>query len=292
MEFNYLLQFLLNGLVMGAIYAMVGLGFALVYNTTHIFHIVYGVIYTAAAYLFYFFLQRYFGVLSSMALGLVGASLLGYLIEKTIYRPLHKKGFPLVLFIISSIGAMIVLINVIALIWGNETKILNPAISKVFHFGGILITDMQIYQFAISIIMIIIIMILLKRTKLGIILRAMRDDSDLTSSFGVDILKMRTYIFIISSFLVGLAGCLIAYDVGMDPYGGMNILLISIVALIIGGIGHFEGVIVGGMFLGIIQALVVSQISTKWSESLVFIILIAFLLFRPQGIWGKRIREI
>ena len=292
MEFNYLLQFLLNGLVMGAIYAMVGLGFALVYNTTHIFHIVYGVIYTAAAYLFYFFLQRYFGVLSSMALGLVGASLLGYLIEKTIYRPLHKKGFPLVLFIISSIGAMIVLINVIALIWGNETKILNPGMNKVFNIGEILITDMQIYQFAISIIMIILIMILLKRTKLGIVLRAMRDDSDLTSSFGVDILKMRTYIFIISSFLVGLAGCLIAYDVGMDPYGGMNILLISIVALIIGGIGHFEGVIVGGMFLGIIQALVVSQISTKWSESLVFIILIAFLLFRPQGIWGKRIREI
>lgn len=292
MEFNYLLQFLLNGLVMGAIYAMVGLGFALVYNTTHIFHIVYGVIYTAAAYLFYFFLQCHLGVLPSMALGLAGASLLGYLIEKTIYRPLHKKGFPLVLFIISSIGAMIVLINVIALIWGNETKILNPAISKVFHLGGILITDMQIYQFAISIIMIILIMILLKRTKLGIVLRAMRDDSDLTSSFGVDILRMRTYIFIISSFLVGLAGCLVAYDVGMDPYGGMNILLISVVALIIGGIGHFEGVIAGGMFLGIIQALVVSQIPTKWSESFVFIILIAFLLLRPQGIWGKRVREI
>jgi branched-chain amino acid transport system permease protein len=103
---------------------------------------------------------------------------------------------------------------------------------------------------------------------------------------------MRTYIFIISSFLVGLAGCLVAYDVGMDPYGGMNILLISIVALIIGGIGHFEGVIAGGMFLGIIQALVVSQIPTKWSESFVFIILIAFLLLRPQGIWGKRVREI
>jgi len=227
-----------------------------------------------------------------MALGLVGASLLGYLIEKTIYRPLHKKGFPLVLFIISSIGAMIVLINVIALIWGNETKILNPGMNKVFNIGEILITDMQMYQFAISIIMIILIMILLKRTKLGIVLRAMRDDSDLTSSFGVDILRMRTYIFIISSFMVGLAGCLVAYDVGMDPYGGMNILLISIVALIIGGIGHFEGVIAGGMFLGIIQALVVSQIPTKWAESFVFIILIAFLLFRPQGIWGKRVREI
>jgi branched-chain amino acid transport system permease protein len=292
MEFNYLLQFLLNGLVVGAIYAMVGLGFALVYNTTHIFHIVYGVIYTAAAYLFYFFLQRHLGVLLSMALGLVGASLLGYLIEKTIYRPLHKKGFPLVLFIISSIGAMIVLINVIALIWGNETKILNPGMNKVFNIGEILITDMQMYQFMASAIVITLVMILLKRTKLGIILRAMRDDSDLTSGFGVDILRMRTYIFIISSFLVGLAGCLVAYDVGMDPYGGMNILLISVVALIIGGIGHFEGVIIGGMFLGIIQALVVSQIPTKWAESFVFIILIAFLLFRPQGIWGKKIREI
>jgi branched-chain amino acid transport system permease protein len=292
MEFNYLLQFLLNGLVMGAIYAVAGLGFALVYNTTHIFHIVYGVIYTAAAYLFYFFLQCNLEVLPSMALGLVGASLLGYLIEKIVYRPLHNKRFPLVVFIISSIGAMIVLINVIALIWGNEMKILNPAISKVFNLGGILITDMQIYQLVISIMMILFIMILLKRTKLGIILRAMRDDSDLTSSFGVNILRMRTCIFIISSFLVGLAGCLVAYDVGMDPYGGMNILLICVVALIIGGVGHFEGVIVGGIFLGIIQALVVSQISTKWADSFVFIILIAFLLFRPQGIWGKRIRKI
>ena len=292
MGLNYLLQFLFNGLVTGSIYALVGLGFALVYNTTHIFHIVYGVIYTAAAYLFYCCLHSHIGILPSIAFAVGGTALLGYAIEKTVYRPLHKKGFPLIIFIISSIGAMILLINVIALIWGNETKILNPGMNKVFNLGEILITDMQIYQFTASLIAIILVMILLKRTKLGIILRAMRDDSDLTSSFGVDILRIRTYIFIISSVLAGLASCLIAYDVGMDPYGGMNILLISVVALIIGGVGSFEGVVIGGLILGIIQALVVSQIPTKWAESFVFIMLIAFLIFRPQGILGRKVREV
>ena len=292
MGLNYLLQFLLNGLVTGSIYALVGLGFALVYNTTHIFHIVYGVIYTAAAYLFYCCLHNHIGILPSITFAVGGVALLGYAIEKIVYRPLHKKGFPLVIFIISSIGAMILLINVIALIWGNETKILNPGMNKVFNLGEILITDMQIYQFTASVITITLVMILLKRTKLGIILRAMRDDSDLTSSFGVDILRMRTYIFIISSILAGLASCLIAYDVGMDPYGGMNMLLISVVALIIGGVGRFEGVIIGGLILGIVQALVVSQIPTKWAESFVFIILIAFLIFRPQGILGRKAREV
>ena len=287
-----MLQFLLNGIVTGVIFAMVGLGFAIVYNTTHIFHIVYGGIFTAAAYLFYFCLQNQIGIIPSIVLAISGATLIGFAIEKSIYRPLHKKGFPPVTFIISSIGAMIVLVNLIALIWGNEPKTLSISMGKVVNLGEVLLTEMQIYQFSISIIFIIIFLVLLKLTKFGVILRAMRDSNELASSFGVNIFRMRSYIFITSSFLIALAGCLIAYDRGMDPYGGMSILLNSVVAVIIGGIGHFEGVIAGGFLLGLVQAMVASQIPTKWSESVVFIILIAFLIFRPQGIFSRRTREV
>jgi branched-chain amino acid transport system permease protein len=292
MDINYFCTFLLNGIISGALYAVVGLGFALVYNTTRIFHIAYGVIYTSAAYIFYFFLSNQVNVMFAILFAISGAAILGYAIEKIIYRPLYRKGFPLVIFIISSIGAMIVVINIIALLWGNEHIILNEGISKIYLIKSIRITEIQLYQFLGSLIILITMVALLKYTRLGIILRAMRDDNELSSVFGIDIFKIRTYVFIVSSSLAATASCMKAYDVGADPYGGMELLLIALVALIIGGVGSFEGVIIGGFVIGILQAMVIALISSKWSSPFIFMILIILLIFRPQGILGKRVREV
>lgn len=292
MENNYLFQFLINGIITGSIYALLGLGFSFVYNTTRIFHITYGVLFTIGGYFCYACFVNHVSLLPSLVVGVIGASIIGYAIERWTYRPLYKLDAPLVIYMITSIGVMIFLINLIAIIWGNDVKILSSGISNVMNVGGIIISNIQILQFITSVLITTSLLILLNRSRIGIFFRAMRDDGNLSINFGIDIFRMRSYIFVLSSALAGLAGGLIAYDVGISPYGGMEILLISIVALIIGGIGHFGGVILGGFLLGFIQALVASQLSIKWSGPTVFVILVLFLLFKPQGLFGRKAREI
>jgi branched-chain amino acid transport system permease protein len=116
----------------------------------------------------------------------------------------------------------------------------------------------------------------------------------LLSTFGVEVSHLRVWIFAVGSLFAGIASCLVAIDVGMDPNVGMPALLVSAVSMIVGGIGIFESAAIGGFLIGVIQSLVVWQISARWQEAVTFALLIVFLLFRPQGVLGrrKRIEEI
>ena len=187
---------------------------------------------------------------------------------------------------------MIVVINIIAMFYGNETKILNPNISKSVSIGNIIITYSQLYQLGLSLLVIIIFMTFLKFSKFGIKTRAMRDDDVLCTVFGMDIYKMRLVLFTLSGFFASLGGGLVAYDVGMDPYVGMPMLLNAVVALIIGGMGRFEAPILGGFIIGILQAAAVWAFSSRWQDAVTFTLLILFLLFRPQGLMGEKKRAV
>ena len=132
----------------------------------------------------------------------------------------------------------------------------------------------------------------LKFSKFGIRTRAMRDDDILCSVFGMDIYKMRIVLFTLSAIFAAIGGGLVAYDVGMDPYVGMPMLLNAVVALIIGGVGRFEAPIIGGFIIGILQSLSVWAISARWQDAVTFTLLILFLLFRPQGLLGEKRRTV
>jgi len=217
---------------------------------------------------------------------------LSLIMELLIYKPLSKKNSSLNIIMISSIGIMIVVINSIAMFYGNETKILNPDISQTFTLGSVIITYTQLAQFIISSFFILVFLIFLKFSKFGIKTRAMRDDDVLCSVFGSDTFKMRITLFSLSAFFAAVGGGLVAYDVGMDPYVGMPMLLNAVVALIIGGIGRFEAPIIGGFIIGILQALSVWAISARWQDAVTFTLLILFLLFRPQGLLGEKRRAV
>ena len=287
------LQLLVNGIVMGSIYALVSLGFALVYNTTRIFHIAYGVLYVFAPYMILTF-YRNLGIPFYLAfpIAILLTIFLSVLMELVIYRPLSKKKSSSTVVLISSIGIMIVVINLIAMFYGNETKILNPNISKSISFGNIIITYSQLFQLIISILAISIFLVFLKFSKFGIKTRAMRDDDVLCTVFGMNIYKMRFILFILSGFFAALGGGLVAYDVGMDPYVGVPMFLNAVVALIIGGMGRFEAPIIGGFVIGILQAMTVWVFSARWQDAVTFTLLIVFLLFRPQGLLGEKKRVV
>jgi len=288
-----LLQLLANGIIMGSVYALVALGFALVYNTTKTFHIAYAAIYMFSSYMvlsFYKFLQM--PLLISFLIAIFLTMGLSILIERTVYLPLVKKNSSLNVIMISSIGVMIVVINMIAMFYGNETQILNPNISKSVTFGNIILTHTQLAQLVISLMVIGIFITFLKYSKFGIKTRAMRDDNILCTVFGMNINRMRLSLFGLSAIFAAVGGGLVAYDVGMDPYIGMPMLLNGVVALIIGGVGRFEAPILGGFIIGIMQSLAVWVFSSRWQDAVTFSLLLIFLLFRPQGLLGEKQRAV
>jgi len=288
-----LIQLILNGIIIGSIYSLVGLGFALVYNTTRMFHIAYAVLYVFAPYMILTFFNRLgFSLVPSFLIAICLTIFLSILMEVIVYKPLTKKRSSLNVILISSIGVMIVVINVISLFYGNETQILNPNISNTISFGNIIVTYTQIWQFVISSILLIAFLSILKFSKFGIKTRAMRDDNELCSVLGMDIFKMRLLLFALSALFAAVAGGLVSYDVGMDPYIGMSMLLNAVVALIIGGMGRFEAPIIGGFIIGILQSLAVWGFSARWQDAVTFTLLLLFLLFRPDGILGENRRLV
>ncbi|NCS89717.1 MAG: hypothetical protein AUK34_00610 [Ignavibacteria bacterium CG2_30_36_16] len=288
-----LLQFIINGIIIGSVYSLVSLGFTLVYNTTRIFHIAYAVLYMFCPYMILTFYSNLgYPLLLAFTMAIIITVVLSLIMEIVIYKPLSKKDSSHNIIMISSIGIMIVVINVIAMCYGNETKILNPDISKTLSFSNVIITYTQLIQFTISVALLGSFLIFLKFSKFGIRTRAMRDDDVLCSVLGIDIYKMRIILFALSAFFASVGGGLVAYDVGMDPYVGMPILLNAVVALIIGGIGRFEAPIVGGFIIGILQSLSVWAFSARWQDAVTFTLLILFLLFRPQGLLGEKSRAV
>lgn len=286
-------QFIVNGVITGMIYGVVALGFALVYNTTRIFHIAYSAIYMVAPYLLMFSMQSLgLPLFVSILLAVLGTILIGYAVDILIYSPLAKRNSSSNVIMVSSIGAMIIIINVVAIIFGNETKIVNPGVSQSITIGKILVTYTQVFQFVTALFLFLLFFIFLKFSRFGIITRAYRDDEKLASVLGTNIPAIKRLLFILSSAFAAVGSCLIAYDVGMNPYVGMPMLLNAVVALIIGGVGRFEAPVLGGVLIGVLQALVVYFSSARWQDAVTFLLLILFLLLRPQGILGEKMRTV
>jgi branched-chain amino acid transport system permease protein len=217
-----------------------------VYNTTRIFHIVYAALFATAGYLAYTATTNAgLPFIVSSAISMFCMAGISVLVDKIVYQPLEKRKSASNVLMISSIGAMIVIINSLAMVYGNEVKIFSSRISESFTFGELILTYNQAMQFAVCIAVLSGFLLLLKFSSFGLMTRALRDDPHLLSVLGINTVPIRTLVFAASGALVALASCLVAYDVGLDPYTGMPFLLNVIVALIIGGIGNFVAPILG-----------------------------------------------
>lgn len=285
-----LIQFIANGICSGSLYVIVALGFSLIYNSTNIFHFAHGAIYVSSAYIFYYFLiMLKVSLPLAFLASLIFSFVLGIYTNKIIYEPLMKNKFSSSALMISSFGLYLFIINLIALLFGNETKVLNPGIEKTYTFGSVILTRIQILSFITS-LFIISLFYLFKKSKLGKIVLAYSNNPKLIEVLGYNSNLIKSLLFGIGSILAAISANLFALDVGIDPYIGMNALLISAVSVIIGGVKIFDGAIIGGFLIGLIQSLVVWQFSAQWMNASTFILLILFLLLRPQGLLGIKLR--
>jgi branched-chain amino acid transport system permease protein len=286
-------QFIINGIITGILYSLSAIGFALVYNTTRIFHIAAAALYVVAAYAFYCAFNVFgfpWGWAALVAVFVTAG--LSMLCEWTVYRPLSRKGSSLNVVMIASIGVMTVLVNGVAMIFGNETKVLDNNMQDTYHFGEIIITRPQMMQAGVGILLIVLFLLFLKFGRFGLKMRALSNDAVLFEVLGFNIATMRVLVFALSGVFLATGSCLTAYDIGMDPHVGMPVLINAMVAMIIGGVGRFHACLLGGLLLGVLQSLVVYQFSANWQHAITFLALLLFLFFKPQGILGYKKRII
>lgn len=286
-------QFIINGLITGVLYSLLAIGFALVYNTTRVFHIAAAGIYVFAAYMFWLF-SASFGLPLLLAAGIAVVLTMGLSLatEVTVYRPLKNRKASLNVAMIASIGLMTVIVNLEAMLFGNETKVVTNAILPTFTFGDLIVTTPQMYQAVIGIVIIAAFLIVLSSTNWGKRLRALSVDETLFATLGYNPAATRTAVFLASGAFIAAASCLTVYDVGMDPNMGMNVLISAVVAMIIGGVGRFSTCLLGGLTLGVLQAVTVYFFSSNWQNAVTFLVLLIFLFLRPQGIAGYKQRTV
>jgi len=282
------IQLIINGLVAGSIYALVALGFTIIYRTVKFFHFAHGVIYAAGAYIVYTFaISLGVNPIISFFLAAILAGLVGVIIDRFVYKPLRKRKAPNLVFLIASFGIFIFIQNLLQLIYGAQILTIRTGpVKEGHHFLGAVITDTQILILIASLVLCLGLWLFVKKTKLGKAMRAVADDPLAASVVGINPERIILAAFAIGSALAGAAGILISLETNIEPTMGMNAILKGIIASIIGGIGSIPGAMFGGLFLGIAENLGIWKISAGWKDCIAFVILIIFLLFRPGGIMG------
>lgn len=286
-------QLLLNGVIAGASYLLVALSFAIIYRVARFFHFAHGIVFTAGAYLtFVFRIWLGFPFSWSILIAVALSTLLGCLMEFSVYRPLRHKGSSSLVLLLASLGTYIVLQNVISIVFGDDTKsIRSKAVEEGFNILGARITPVQLLIICVSAVLTIAVMIFLEKTKAGKAIRAVANDPELANISGINSNRVTLWVFAMGSALAATAGILVALDVDMTPTMGLNALMMGIVVAIIGGIGRIPGVILGALLLGMAQHLGVWKIGSQWQDAIAFGVLLVFLLFRPQGFLGREIRK-
>lgn len=288
-----LTQFLINGIITGILYSLLAIGFALVYNTTKLFHIVAAAIYVFAAYMFYLFsVTLGMPVLMAAIIAIILTMGLNLLTDVSVYRPLKKRNASNNVAFVASIGMMTVIVNLIALCFGNETKVIDNTIHRSFTFGSVIITTLQIWQLVVGGLVIAAFLVFIGLSSWGVRFRALSADSVLFETLGDNTANTRTFVFLMSGAFIALASCLTVYDIGLDPHMGMNVFFNAMVAMIIGGVGRFGTCVLGGITLGVLQALTVFQFSSNWQNAVTFVLLLILLFIRPQGIAGHKKQSV
>ena len=283
-------QLTLNGIIAGTLYALVALGFTVIYRTVKFFHFAHGVVYAVGAYLAYsFVISLGINPIISFFLATILAGAIGVGIDRLVYKPLRKRKAPNLVFLIASFGIFIFIQNLLQLIYGAQILTIRTGpVKEGHHFLGAVITNTQILILVVSIALCLGLWLFVKRTKLGKAMRAVADDRIAASVVGINPERIILAAFAIGSALAGAAGILISLETNIEPTMGMNAILKGIIASIIGGIGSIPGAMFGGLFLGIAENLGIWKISAGWKDCIAFVILIVFLLFRPGGIMGVK----
>lgn len=289
---HQLIQQLINGVSLGSIYALIALGYTMVYGIIKLINFAHGDIYMLGAYVGFFataVLKMSF--VPALVTAMIGAALTGMLIERLAYRPLRNA--PKIAVLITAIGVSLLLEYGGMLLVSPQPRTF-PAVfeAQTYNIGGFIINNQQVVILAVSVILMMVLTYVVNRTKVGKAMRACSFDTDAARLMGIDVNRVISFTFGIGSALAAAAGVLVGvYYNSIDPLMGIMPGLKAFVAAVLGGIGVIPGAMAGGIILGVVEALVSGFISSTFRDAAAFAILIIILLFKPSGIFGKNVRE-
>ncbi len=288
-------QLLFNGLIIGSIYALVALGFSFIYTTNRFVHFAHGSTITVAAYLFFWLLEYWQWPLGlAIVFVILFAGLLGWLVQQVIYLPLKKRAAAGSTLLVASIGLMIILNNLMQLLFGADVKILSVVPENTgLVLVGAYVTTLQLVIVGLAAAMLVAAWLFTNYCSLGRKLKAVADNPELSKISGINTTLMESWSFFIGSALAGLAAVLIALEFNIEPTMGTNFMISGFTAAVIGGINSLFGSMLGSYLLGLVENFGIWFLPSSYKTAITFILLLLFLLIRPQGILGvnKGIRE-
>ncbi len=286
-----LFQLLVNGIALGAAYALIALGLALIWSVTGVFHLAHGGVYVIAGYLIYAAGLVGAPIWVALPLSCMGAGALGLAINWAVYRPLAARGAKSLTLTVASLAVLIFLLNLAAAIWGTETRQVGGLEAvEGFELGPAYVAGSGVAMVATGALLFGAGMLVLHTTRIGRALRAVTDNPGMSLVVGVNLGAVRAAAFGIGSALTVPAAYLIGLQTGISPYAGMTAILMSSAAVIVGGVGSLAGAGLGALLLAIAQNVGIWQLDSAWQESIAFGVLLAVIVLRPTGLFGLRSR--
>ena len=304
-----LLQTLLNGAASGGVYALVALGYTLIFSVLGVINFAQGALFSLGGYLTYLFMGGNIGVngalpgwglpvglpfLLALVLAALGTGLVGLVVERIAFAPLRRRGGEPLLSLITSLGAGVVLVNLLQILMGAEGYAFPQGAATLGQLpeslliGGARIRTIQVLLLLISALAVAALSLWLERSRSGKAMRAVAEDATTATLLGINSEAIVRLAFLLSGMLAGLGGGLIGMSVSLaGPYFGISYGLKGLAVLVLGGLGSVPGASVGGLVMGMAEALIPPSAS-GWRDALAFAILFAVLVLRPSGLLGRR----
>lgn len=284
-------QLILNGIIAGAIYALVATGFSLIYSVTKFMHFAHGAVLAFGAYMLYTInVQAGLPFWVAAIIGVLGSIVAGVVMDLTTYKPLRKRKASSAVLLIASLALMILTNAAILAVWGADVKTV-PINNPVFDVLGARVTLIQLIIIAVSALLLLGLWFLMKRTKLGKAMRAVSDNKDVAKTVGINPERIYLYTFIIGSFLAGVAGVLIGIEQNLFPQMGVQLAIKGFTGAVIGGLISVPGSVLGSFLLGLTENIGIWWLPSGYKDAIAFVLLFIFLLFKPEGILGRKGRE-
>jgi branched-chain amino acid transport system permease protein len=284
-----LLQLVINGLQLGAIYALTAVGFSLIFGATKVFHVAHGAAFTIAAYLFWWSnAALHLSWPLAVLVAVLAAILFGLFMERFVYRPIQRHEGAFFTVFIAAFGVQIIVQNLIGIMFGRSFASVTTSLSRsVEVLPGLFVAPIAAVSIVVAVIVFTALTLYLSRTHTGMAMRALSENPDLIRVFGLDPARVAQYAFAIGSAIVVPGAIFTAMTAGLNPAIGAHVMLISLAATIVGGIGSLRGAACGGLLLGLAENLALWRLDPQWSEAVTFVVLFLFIIFRPSGFFGR-----
>ncbi len=286
--FSSLPQFVANGLVAGTLYALVAYGLGLYYFSSRTFHFAHGAVVAASAhFMWLFFSQWKLDLFLSVLLTVACATILGLLANRLLYRPLRHQKATNAVFLIASLSLLVFLQSVLLFVFGADVKSLSRERTASLALGSVTVTELEIVVVATALILFGMLWLFLNRTQTGRSLRALSANKDLAEICGIDPEKTYALSIALASAIAGLAGILIGFQQNAEPFMGTFIIIAAFTGLVIGGLDSLPGILAGALLLGLAENVGIAFLPSGYKAGIAFSLLFLFLIFRPQGLFGR-----